>query len=241
MSNLRAGLRAAGFLVLLAFCVPAHIILRATGRRSHWPRRFLAAAARTFGMRMRIVGRPAGDRTLYVANHRSWMDILLMAGSTGSRFVSKDDVKRWPLVGWLAGLNDTIFIARTRRSETLEQADTLRQALAEGQPVTLFPEGTTHGGNELLPFRASLFAAVAPPPPGLVVQPVLIDYGTAREDIRWGSEGAAANFLKILRRPGTADVTLRFLEPIEPGERDRKAIAGLARERMSAAMAPARG
>jgi 1-acyl-sn-glycerol-3-phosphate acyltransferase len=234
--TMRAALRVlaivAGMVVGLVF----HHLWLLLGRRSPWPRRFLAWVGRSAGMRPQVIGEPLRDHVLFVSNHLSWLDIMLIAGATGSAFVSKDDVARWPLIGWLARLNNTVFVARTDRRAVHQQAEALRSALASGQPVALFPEGTTEGGREVLRFRASLLAAVIPPPSGVKVQPVAIDYGDAAHDIAWtDSEGAAANALRILSRPGTTRVTLHFLAPIDPSTMpSRKALAEAARDEIVA-------
>lgn len=212
---------------LLALCLPLHYAWKAAGKRSPWPRRFLGGVGRAAGVRVRIEGRPLGSHVLFVANHLSWLDIMILAGASGTAFVSKDEVARWPVAGWLARLNSTIFVARTERRAVRGQAEALRTALASGQPVALFPEGTTEGGHDVLPFRASLLASLFPPLPRVRVQPVAIDYGAAAHDIAWvGKEGAAANARRILSRPGAIPVTIRFLEPVDPHEAgDRKTLA----------------
>ena len=227
----------------LLLCLPLHGLSRLMGRRSRWPRRFLGLAARAAGVDTRIAGTPLPRDVLFVANHTSWLDILVLAGASGTRFVSKDDVARWPAIGWLASLNRTIFIARAERGQVRAQADTLASALADGQPVALFPEGTTGDGVALLPFRAALFAAVAPPPAGIRVQPVLIDYGTAAADIAWADpEGAAGNALRLFGRRGRVAATVRFLAPLDPAQLvDRKAIAEASRQAIAHALGEARG
>jgi 1-acyl-sn-glycerol-3-phosphate acyltransferase len=152
---------------------------------------------------------------------------MVLADASGTAFVAKDEIARWPVIGWLSSLNNTVFIARTQRNAVRDQADQLRTALASGQPVALFPEGTTEGGTAVLPFRASLLASLFPPLPGVKLQPVAIDYGAAGEEIAWmGDEPAAANAKRVLSRAGTAQVTVTFLEPIDPAELgDRKALA----------------
>lgn len=218
----------AGLLTLL----PLHYLWKLLGRRSPWPRHFLAWVGRCAGMRARIIGEPLPSHVLFVSNHLSWLDIMLVAGASGAAFVSRDDVARWPVIGWLASLNDTIFVARTRRGAVRDQADALRTALATGQAVALFPEGTTEGGDEVLPFRASLLASLFPALPGVKVQPVAIDYGATARDIAWvGQESAGANAKRVLSRPGTTVVTLRFLAPIDPAEMPgRKALAEMSRD-----------
>ena len=189
-------------------------------------------------MRTRIVGTPLKRHVLFVSNHLSWLDIMVLAGATGAAFVSKDDVARWPVIGWLARLNNTVFVARAERKAVRGQADALRSALASGQPVALFPEGTTAGGTEILPFRASLLASLFPPLPGIRVQPVALDYGEAAQEIAWvGEESAKANAGRIFARKGRLPVTIRFLEPVDPAQAaDRKALAQRSREEIVEAL-----
>lgn len=224
---MRLTLRFLAILGGLLFYLPLHYAWKIAGRRSPWPRRFLGWVGRAAGMKLKVIGTPLASNVLFLSNHLSWLDIMLLADASGTAFVSKDDVARWPLIGWLASLNNTVFIARAQRGSVRGQADQLRAALATGQPVALFPEGTTEGGTETLPFRASLLASLFPPLPSIRVQPVAIDYGKAGDEIAWmGAEPAADNAKRVLSRPGTAEVTVRFLEPIDPAQLpDRKALA----------------
>ena len=109
--------------------------------------------------------------------------------------------------------------------------------------MALFPEGTTAGGRQVLPFRASLLAATMPPLPGLRVQPIAIEYGAATNDIAWvGDESAKANARRIFSRKGTIPVTLRFLAPIDPhAVADRKALAEAARAEIVEALGASAG
>lgn len=220
-------------------CLPLHYLWKLVGRPSPWPRRFLGLVARSAGMRVKVVGTPLERDVLFLANHLSWLDILVLAGASGTAFVSKAEVAEVPMVGWLAGLNNTVFVARSQRAGVRDQADALRRALASGQPVALFPEGTTDGGAKILPFRASLLAALFPPLPSMSVQPVAIDYGAAAEDLAWiGREPGLDNVKKVLKRRGTVPVTLRFLAPIDPAGGDRKALARAARDEIVRALGP---
>lgn len=236
---MRLAFRVASILAGLLFYLPLHYSWKIAGRRSPWPRKFLGWVGRSAGMRLRVVGTPLRSHVLFVANHLSWLDIMVLADASGTAFVSKDDIARWPVIGWLASLNNTVFVARTQRNAVRDQADQLRSALASGQPVALFPEGTTEGGTGVLPFRASLLASLFPPLPGVKLQPVAIDYGAAGEEIAWiGEEAAAANAKRVLSRRGTAQVTITFLDPIDPAELpDRKVLA----ERSRAAIVQALG
>lgn len=237
MNALRRWLRLGLLLGSLFVCLPLHLLWKLARRHSPWPRLFLALAARSVGARVRIVGTPLRRDVFFIANHVSWIDILALGGVTGCAFVSKDDVGRWPLVGWLAAQNNTILIERTNRRAVGNQIDAMRAAIADHQPVALFPEGTTGNGRELLPFKPTLLAVLLPPPRAIRIQPVMIDYGSANDDIAWhGEEGAGANAGRILSRPGNIVVTLHFLDPFDPGEHpDRKTLAAQVRNRIEVA------
>ena len=231
-ARLRIARRLAGLTGALLLCVPLHYLWKLAGRRSPWPQRFLAMAAYAAGMRATTRGQPRRDHVLFLSNHSSWLDILLLAGASGTAFVSKAEVGEWPALGWLARMNDSGFVARDRRSAVHGQAGALRGALSRGRAVALFPEGTTDGAPLILPFKASLLSALFPPIPEVVVQPVAIDYGAAVHDLAWvGSEPAGDNVKRILGRKGTTKVTIHFLAPVDPAAAgDRKALAQRTRE-----------
>lgn len=238
MGSVRRLVRICALFGSLLLCLPPHLLTIAARRRSPWPRRFLAMAARSVGARVQVTGMRDEVPMFILANHVSWVDILALGGATGAAFVSKDDVGRWPLIGWLAAQNNTVFVARERRGALGAQLDALRAALTGHQPVALFPEGTTGDGVTLLPFKPALLAAMVPPPPGIVIQPVHIDYGEAANDIAWhGDEGAGANAHRLLSRRGTIPVTIRFLDPISVADcTDRKAIAARTHEQIARSM-----
>ncbi|HET8612124.1 MAG TPA: 1-acyl-sn-glycerol-3-phosphate acyltransferase, partial [Sphingomonas sp.] len=132
----------------------------------------------------------------------------------------------------------TIYVRRTERGRAAIQADRLRDALAEGAPVTLFAEGSTGDGRGIRPFRASLLAALAPPPPGVMLQPVVLDYGAEAPLVAWPDElDAGQDAMRILALSGRRKVTLRFLAAIEPAATpDRKLLAAKARAAMCEAL-----
>ena len=233
---MRLSLRVAAIAAGMVFCVSLHHVWRLFGLRSIWPRVFLGLAGRCAGLRVRTEGVPLRDHVLFVANHVTWLDILALGGATGAAFVSRDDVEGWPLVGWAAALNDTIYVARQARREVHGQADRLRRALAAGRAVALFPEGTTD--HAILRFRPSLFASLFPPLPNVKVQPIAVDYGPLVAEIAWvGDEPAGANARRVLSRRGTIPLVLRFLEPVDPhATADRKLLAGRCRAEVVAAL-----
>lgn len=213
-----------------------HLATRTVGRQSSWPRRFLARVARICGAVVEVRGTALRRDVLFVSNHQSWLDIPIIAGATGTAFVANHGVRDWPLVGWLASLNRTVFVDRGDRLGVHGQVGAVRDALAHHQPIAIFPEGTT--ATELLPFKPSLLEVVAPPPRAIRVQPLRLDYGAGIELAWIGDEPALRNAWRVLTRRGTFTVRIECLEPFDPAAAgDRKAIAAAARERILAGSA----
>jgi 1-acyl-sn-glycerol-3-phosphate acyltransferase len=239
VSGVRVAARLAGLVGWLLVCLILHGTWRLFRRRSPWPPRFLGGVARISGVRASFVGSLPRGRVLIVANHCSWLDIMVLGGATGAAFLAKGELASVPLVGWLCRLNRTIFIDRSSRAAIPQQIADMRAALEAG-PVAIFPEGTTSDGVTLLPFKPALFQSLDPPPPGVVVQPVFLDWGPAAPEIAWAEalgETGAANGLRILGRRGTIPVTVHLLEPFEPAAvGDRKAVSTEARRRIVAAI-----
>lgn len=100
---------------------------------------------------------PAGG--LLVSNHVSWLDIFVINAIYTPCFVCKDDVKRWPLIGWLCKRNDVIFIDRSSRNDAHRVSTAIAAKLASGELVAVFPEGTSTEGSVVLPFRSALMQA----------------------------------------------------------------------------------
>lgn len=225
--------------ITLAVLLPIHGLWTLLRLPSPWPRYFLAAVGWIIGARRHTTGAtPLRRNVFFVANHLSWIDIPVLAGRSGSAFVAKAEARDIPLVGWLCTLNRTIFVARGERMQVGAQIAEVRAAVERGWAVTVFPEGTTSDGETLLPFKASLLAVLDPPPPGVLVQAVALDYGDAMPDIAWTNEPGIAYSLRVLARPGGFPANLKFAEPFDPAAiGDRKAIAAEARRRVEQAAA----
>ena len=222
--RLRAYARIAGLVLLFLACLPPHLLAKALTKRSPWPPRFLGYAARIAGARIKVEGARLAPHSLVLANHTSWLDILILGGATGTRFVSKAEIERIALIGWLADQNRTLYIDRAERGDAHDQVRRIAEALDDPQPIAIFPEGTTSDGRALLPFRSTLLHAVAPPPPGASVRPVAIDYHEV-DDIAWfGGEPGMANVMRVLGLGGTRQVTVRLLDALPPTS-GRKALA----------------
>ncbi|WP_448659757.1 lysophospholipid acyltransferase family protein [Sphingomonas sp. CJ99] len=226
--------RATGLLLALILCVPLHYLFRLVRLTSPWPKLFLGLAARICGARVDTVGTPLRRDVFFVANHVSWIDILALGGASGTAFVAKAELASAPVVGWLAGLNRTVYVKRENRMGVAEQINTLRGALADNWSITVFPEGTTTDNRSLLPFKTPMLRVLEPPPPGVMVQPVVLFYGDVGEEIGWiGQEGGLNNARRLLSRRGSFTVALHYLEPFDPNDfPGRKAIAAESRRRI---------
>jgi 1-acyl-sn-glycerol-3-phosphate acyltransferase len=214
-------------LLLFLVCAPLHFASKLLLRRSTWPPRFLGAAGWICGARVRVTGSPAAPQTLLLANHISWLDILVLGGTTGTAFVAKDDLGHG-FVHWLADLNNTIYVKREHRKGAKDQALAIAAALDREQPVAIFPEGAVGPGGELLPFRSTLLQAASFAGKDVVIRPVALDYGPLAREISWYDEGGKDNVLRVLGRRGTIPVTVNLLPPLPAG--DRKQLAVAARE-----------
>jgi lyso-ornithine lipid O-acyltransferase len=233
-------IRIAGLVLLFVTLAPIHILSKWLLGRSPWPSRFLATATWICGVRSRLTGDPLEPHTFVIVNHTSWLDILILGGSAGCAFVSKAEVQRTTLIGWLADQNRTVYIERAERGSAHRQVEQVAEALDHPQPLAVFPEGTTGDGRHLLPFRSTLLHAVAPPPPGASVRPVAVDYGDHADVVGWHSgEPGMANVMRVLGHRGTMDVTVRLLPPL-PADNDRKALARHARQAIAAALSSVR-
>jgi 1-acyl-sn-glycerol-3-phosphate acyltransferase len=219
--------RIAGLVLLFAIVAPVHVATKLLIGRSRWPHRFLSAAGWIMGLRVRVSGRRLARHTLIVANHTSWLDIVILGGSLNSAFVSKDDLGHG-FLHWLADQNGTVYVKRSHVKGARDQAIAVARALERDKPVTVFPEGTTGPGTHLLPFRSTLLEAANYAAKDVQVRPVAIDYGAAISDVAWFNETGMENVLRVLGRKGTLPVTVRPLPPLDRSG-NRKQLAAEAR------------
>lgn len=195
-------------------------------------RRFLQRVARRLVTDITLSGAaPTGPGTLYVSNHISWMDIVVIGSALDANFIAKSDVRGWPVIGPLSRRSGTLFVAREERHRVHEQADRIGQRLKSGRSLVLFAEGTTSDGLSILPFRSSLFEAAIH---AARIQPIAIGYhggdGARLSDdamrmIGWtGDEELLANLGAVSGLSLSAEVRLAPAFVPEPGI-SRKALA----------------
>ncbi|MDT0574780.1 lysophospholipid acyltransferase family protein [Croceicoccus sp. F390] len=232
MALVRIIMRLAAMAGWLAICLPMHIVCTVLARRLaisnlFISRLFLGGIARIAGVRIHTLGQPATGRRIILANHMSWIDIPVLARTCGAAFVAHEGLAAHPLLKILCEMNDTVFIARSRRSSVTQQIRQLRDAMRATETLVLFPEGTTGDGTAFLPLKSALLCAMDPPPAEVAVQPVLLDYGSDASAIAWtNGEPGPTNFLRLLARAKPIEVAVHFLAPLEPDKlQGRKAIA----------------
>lgn len=191
--------------------------------------RWAARLLRVLGVSATVRGeRLSAAPVLLVANHVSWLDILVVhAVCPQARFVSKASVRRWPLIGRLTEAAGTLFIERESKRDALRVVHHMAEALREGDTLAVFPEGTTSDGRAVLPFHGNLLqAAIATATP---VQPLMLRYADEA-----GAPSAAAAYIgtttlvqSVWRvvRAQRLQVHVECLPPVEPAGHERRTLA----------------
>lgn len=234
MTRIRAGFR---FLSIMAHVVSGVLTIvllfpfldtvEREKRLTRWAGRLL----KIVGVKLTVRGRPPvvrGGGALIAANHVSWLDIHLIHSLLPARFVSKAEVRNWPVIGWLADKGGrTLFLERTRKADTKRVNSDMADHLKAGECLALFPEGTTTDGAELLPFYASLFQPTVEAE--AMVWPTLIRYLDANgerceEAAYYGEISMLESLGRVIRQPAIhAEVT--FLPPIASRGLHRRELA----------------
>jgi 1-acyl-sn-glycerol-3-phosphate acyltransferase len=196
-----------------------------------------AKLLRLIGITLHAQGAPRAGAKLVVSNHVSWFDIAAIhAVIPEAHFVSKADVKQWPLIGWLVAGAGTLFIEREKKRDALRVVHQMAAALQAGDTVAVFPEGTTGDGRTLLPFHANLLhAAVTTATP---VQPVVLRFFDAQHSISplaefLGETTLAQSAWRFVCSRGL-NVEVRVLTAQSTAHADRRALAAHLRETIAA-------
>jgi len=189
------------------------------------PRFYHRLVCRVLGFRLAVEGKAVeANPVLYIANHTSYLDIEILGATTEGSFVSKAEVARWPLFGWLARLQRTVFIDR-QKSAAQGHKNAVIDRLDRGDRLILFPEGTSSDGNQILPFKSSLFSVAEYRRDGvaITVQPISIAYvrlddiplgRSYRPFFAWYGEMDMAPHLWNLLGMGVLTVEVRFHTPV---------------------------
>ena len=194
-------------------------------RRQRWSQFFMARLSRALPFRINVFGQLPDTSMLWVSNHVSWTDIALLGQLTPLSFLSKADVRGWPVAGWLAAKAGSLFIRRGAGDSQLIRQQ-MRHHLSQGLPLLMFPEGTTTDGRCVRTFHGRLLSAAIDS--GAHLQPVAIRY------LRDGSTDPIAPFigdddllshLMRLFSHDTAEVEIHLLEPIACLNQERTVLA----------------
>lgn len=227
-------------LALTAFVYP-HVAQRMRNRiLRRWSRTLLAIC----GARIRLAGRPLSDELaqtgiergrrgrMILANHVSWVDVFAIDAALPSRFVAKAEIGRWPVAGKLVTMTGTLYIERGRRHAVAAANHRVREHLAAGEAIAIFPEGTTTDGSTLLPFHSNLIAPAMEA--GCEIWPVALRYTeggrptTAAAFV--GDMGLAGSLWNILLARDL-EIEVTFLEPVAAApSSNRHQIAHAARQ-----------
>ncbi|MBV0890272.1 1-acyl-sn-glycerol-3-phosphate acyltransferase [Paracoccus sp. Z118] len=194
------------------------------------------------GIGWRRIGRPMRGPGTVVANHSSWLDILVLNAAMPVFFVSKAEVAGWPGINILTRVTNTHFVARDPRLAR-QQAAEFAARTAAGHRLLFFPEGTSTDGRRVLPFKPTLFQGFLDPalPEGLAVQPVTASYhAPPGRDPRfygwWGDMDLGPHLLAVLAQPRQGSVTVTLHPPIPVAGQDRKRLAAQAEAAVRSAM-----
>lgn len=205
-------------LAVVALVVP---VLPARGGLRHGAvRSFCRVLAGILGLRVTSTGAPVSGPCLISANHVSWLDICLIAGTRHCNFVAKSEVRGWPLFGGLAARLDTCFIHRGNKFACYRSLPVLQAHLRDG-PVVIFPEGTTTLGASVGPWHPMLFeAAIREAVP---MQPVSLVYrsrdgGASRAAAYIDDDSLVGSLLRIMCEP-RIDVFVDWHAPVHAGHR----------------------
>lgn len=220
-------LAAAAGLVLLGLLTVVFVYpFRAAPRRLALKQRWSQRLIRWLGMELRVAGDiPA--RGLIVANHISFIDIFAINAVAPSAFISKDDVRRWPLIGFLAARTDTIFLERGSRSAAQRTRENLVEHLRAGTRVALFPEGTTSRGDLVRPFHAALLQSAIDA--GVEVVPVALRYrdgnGGRSEAAAYVDDMSLVDCLRAIAAAERLVVVVEVLPALSVAGSDRRHLA----------------
>ena len=230
-------------LLVLLVLIPAWVVAKPWWRiiRQRVTRHWFRALVRILGLRVTLVGVPADGPVLRVANHISWLDVVVLNAISPSVFVAKAEVAQWPLIGWMANWLGTLFLRRGDVLSSQRLTEVMGWQFRRAEAVTLFPEGTTGNGAALGKFHARLYQ------PALstrtAVQPIAIAYPDQHVD---GQTHPLAPFLgtqtllnHLWMLLGERELAVRvvYLSTLSAADTDRRELARRSRDAIACALA----
>lgn len=190
--------------------------------KARWSRQLLDV----LGVQLRVAGR-APRAGLLVSNHISWLDIYAINALAPTAFVSKDDVRGWPVIGWLSARTETLFLERGSRNAAMRAKEAVVGRLRERVLVGVFPEGTTSNGEGVLPFHSALFESAIEA--GAIIRPLALRYtgrdGKPSQATAYVGETTLWQSLSAITSASDLSVHVTFLPEIDPAQLDRRHLA----------------
>lgn len=202
------------------------------------PKMYHRVTCLIFGLKINLSGQMADGHVLFAGNHLSYIDISTIGSVLSATFISKDDVKNWPLFGLLASISKTIFISRDRNAAVKCIAD-IKSSLDSGRSLILFPEGTSTNGAEVLPFKSSLFELFlnADLKEKLIIQPFTVsiqrvdgrDVKTIEDHdyYAWYGDMTLPPHLWALAQTKGVEILIEFHEPLKASDYDNRKVFAL--------------
>ena len=213
-------------------------------RYDNFPRLFHIGFLKILNIKVNLVGKIHKDKPgLLISNHASWLDIPILSSVTNISFIAKSEISKWPLFGFLAKLQNTVFVER-RSIKAVKQKNEINDILLKGKRLVLFPEGTSSDGNRVLKFKSSLFSVVEHSTENYLIQAVTICYKglnglpmsrSERPFISWWGDMGLMNHLWNILKLNSVDILVIAHEPIEEVH-DRKVLAKIAWTQVSQGM-----
>lgn len=207
---------------LFPFYSPAH---RGTAVK-RWSKSLLDM----LGVALHVHGDPPrahAQPAMLVANHVSWLDIYAINAVLPVRFVAKSEIRAWPVIGWLSARTGTLFIERARRRDTVRISGEIVTAMQRGDVVTVFPEGTTTDGSQVLRFHGSLLQPALHA--GAHVHPVALRYargdGSLCVEAAYDGDKSLLDTLRLIVGQPVIHAHVWFLQPLPTDAADRRTLA----------------
>ncbi|MDX1812789.1 MAG: lysophospholipid acyltransferase family protein [Gammaproteobacteria bacterium] len=187
-------------------------------------------SSQILGLKISTSGKCIKQPALLVANHISWLDIVVIGSQCPTAFLSKSEVGNWPLIGYLAKTSGTLFVKRDSKKNVRETREKIESTISDGRSVVVFPEGTTTNGQSIKPFKSSFYQSAIES--GVAVQAIALNYPTTDD----GSLSHApfidddaffTHLIKVLKEPKT-EVKAIFCCPLRNRQQySRKDLADI--------------
>jgi len=249
MDRIRAVVLLVAFFLVSLLLIPVQwtLLKLGAGWRETLPHYYHRLICWLLDVRVEITGEISRDRpVLLIANHISWLDIIVVSAVAPVHFIAKREVADWPFFGLMAKLQRTVFVDRERRSTVKDTAHEIARRLDAGERIVLFAEGTSSDGNQILPFKSALIGAAALAAQeeggGADVQTLAIAYTrmyglpmgrVARTHVAWYGDMDMLSHVWGLLRKGPLDVRVRIGAPLRlENVRDRKKLAAISEARV---------